>query len=148
MTTSSRRRRKVRITSREQAHESLSSFSDRLGETGQTVHIPIGLRTYVSPGRARGGSRRGKAGPSEWSLIFDTETTTDAAQRMRFGAYQVRYNDDLIEKGLFFDPDVLVHSEQRILIAYARGMDFTVRTLTEFIEKVFFDIGYAFEQAS
>jgi hypothetical protein len=45
--------------------------------------------------------RQGEPAPaSEWTLIFDTETTVDAAQRLRIGAYQFRNRDGLDEGGL------------------------------------------------
>jgi hypothetical protein len=39
----------------------------------------------------------------EWLLVFDTETTTDEAQRLRFGTYQLWEKGKLQERGLFHD---------------------------------------------
>jgi hypothetical protein len=39
----------------------------------------------------------------EWLLVLDTETTTDEAQRLRFGTYQLWEKGRLQEKGLFYD---------------------------------------------
>jgi hypothetical protein len=86
--------------------------------------------------------RRRDAGPSEWAVIVDTETTTDQAQRLRFGSYQVRRSDDLYERGLFFDPDVLGSAEQQTLRRYASAHQLTVRTRAEFVDQIFFGIGY------
>ena len=33
--------------------------------------------------------------PSEWILVFDTETTIDESQKLRFGTYQVRKGKSL-----------------------------------------------------
>jgi hypothetical protein len=61
-------------------------------------------------------------------LIFDVETTTDAAQRFKAGFYQLR-NRDLIdprggdgldEEGLVIDEEVLTPREIRIVKAYAK----------------------------
>lgn len=50
-------------------------------------------------------------GPSDWSLTFDTETLTDASQRLRIGTYQVRRGEGLVQAGVFLDPEVLTPSE-------------------------------------
>ena len=42
--------------------------------------LEIALRAYVPTGRKPNRWRAHDPGPSEWTLIFDTETTTDAAQ--------------------------------------------------------------------
>ena len=72
----------------------------------------ISLRAYAEsaprfiPPGGGDGSKKSKAAPqpSPWSLSFDTETTTDAGQALRFGGYQVRYEGDLREAGLFYEP--------------------------------------------
>ena len=86
---------------------------DRLPDALHRDHLSIALRAFVSKApepevtqkKARR-SRKGRrsAGPSKYTLVFDTETTTDASQRLRFGCYQFRKGDFLDEEGLFFDP--------------------------------------------
>src|SRR5579872_2517382 len=44
--------------------------------------------------------------PSAFSLTFDTETTNDAAQQLRFGTYQLRNRDVLLEEGFFYHPSL------------------------------------------
>ena len=72
--------------------------------------LPIAVRAFAPPpqkpsDRKVAHKRSGKpAPPSEWTLVFDTETTVDAAQRLRIGAYQFRKGDELDEAGLFYDP--------------------------------------------
>jgi hypothetical protein len=39
----------------------------------------------------------------EWLLVFDTETTPDEAQRLRFGVYQLLQKGRLRQHGLFYD---------------------------------------------
>jgi len=39
------------------------------------------------------GKFKGNDTPSPWTLVFDTETTIDAAQQLRVGFYQVRKDD-------------------------------------------------------
>jgi hypothetical protein len=107
--------------------------------------FPVALRAFVSAGppTKRGNSTRKRdASPSVWSLVFDTETTIDPSQRLRFGCYQVRKYDILSDRGLFYDPDVLLPDEQAVLHRYAHEHDLNVRTKAEFIEIIFFNIGY------
>src|SRR5439155_11358310 len=80
--------------------------------------------------------------PSEWALVFDTETTTDACQALRFGAYQIRKGDELIEAGIFYDPEGTTEAEQLMLRDYAAKHELKLMTVTEFIENVFHGVGY------
>ena len=82
--------------------------------------------------------------PSEWVLIYDTETTTDASQKLRLGTYQIRKNEDLLEKGIFYDPDILSKAEQKTLQDYVACSDLKIMTAAEFIEEIFFDVGYKY----
>jgi hypothetical protein len=76
----------------------------------QTDRLPIALRAYVPPTPAKSSAQPRETRshkptqPSEWTLVFDTETTVDAAQRLRVGAYQFRKADELDEAGFFYDP--------------------------------------------
>ena len=85
--------------------------------------LPIAVRAYVLPPPQPEGppkKRQGKSTqPSEWTLVFDTETTIDAAQRLRVGAYQFRKGDELDEAGLFYDPAALSAEEQEVLQQFA-----------------------------
>jgi hypothetical protein len=86
----------------------------------------ISLRSYIerAPRKKRAQARAGKDGggaqhempprepPSDWVLVFDCETRTTPDQRLRFGAYQLRYKGKLWERGAFFEPDVLSPKEQ------------------------------------
>src|SRR5260370_42124296 len=104
-----------------------------------TDSIPIALRTYGRPeGRKDGSPGLGDPprGPSKWILIFDTETTNDAAQRVKIGAYQLRYGDQLKDRGVFFDSDALTKRELATLRRYAKEHGVKLLTLAEFIEKV------------
>ncbi len=87
-------------------------------------------------------SARRPLGPSEYALIFDTETTTDAAQNLRFGTYQERRDGDLIESGIFFEPDSLTAAEQALLRAYASSRGMKALTRAQFVEDVFYGFGY------
>ena len=102
--------------------------------------LPIATRGYV----CREGENliysppKGKAPlPSNWSLIFDTETTTDASQALRFGTYQVRDGIELSEKGLFYDADILKAGEILLLQKYAKKHDLKLLPVEQFIEDIF-----------
>lgn len=107
--------------------------------------LPISIRTYVEPEPGRktaNGPPRKRLEPSEYALVFDTETSTDAAQTIRFGAYQERKDGDLIEAGVFYHPEALTTDEQALMRAYALNRDLKVLTLDEFIEEVLYGFGY------
>ena len=87
---------------------------------------------------------RPQAPPSQWTLIFDTETTTTPSQNLRFGAYQVWEGTRLEQSGVFYDPTILHSGEQRTLCSYASKHGLTVLTLSEFVEDIFFGVGYDF----
>jgi len=82
--------------------------------------------------------------PSIWTLVFDTETTTDAAQALRFGAYQIRKNESLIQSGIFYDLLTLKESEKALLKKYADENELTLLAVEEFIENVFYGVGYKY----
>jgi hypothetical protein len=110
--------------------------------------LPIAVRAFAPPPgkpsdkkgpRKRGG---GFASPSEWTLIFDTETTVDAAQRLRIGAYQLRKGDDLDEAGVFYDPAAIEGGELDVLKRFARDNKLQLRTVSEFVDHVLYDRAY------
>jgi hypothetical protein len=84
---------------------------DRHPKSYQTVsepdRLPIAVRAFAPlPQKTEDDTsppkRSGKSAlPSDWTLVFDTETTVDAAQRLRVGAYQFRKGDVLDEAGFF-----------------------------------------------
>ena len=85
---------------------------------------------------------RRQRGSSEFVLISDTETTTDERQSLRFGAYQVRKTDELMECGLFYEPTALTIEERSVLAAFASRHDLKLLTREEYIDSVFYQVGY------
>ena len=81
-------------------------------------------------------------GPSEWTLIFDTETTIDAAQQLRFGCYQLRRGSDLDEAGIFYDPTSLSNAEQALIAEYAAARRCKLMTTETFVGDIFYGVGY------
>ena len=100
------------------------------------------LRAYGEPLPKRGSSRRQELKPSGWELIFDTETTVDAAQVLRFGVYQLRKDGMLKERGIFYHPHQQYEDDFEILRAYAdkHGLDFL--SLEDFVRDRFLNIGF------
>lgn len=89
------------------------------------------------------GEDEGPSQPSPWTLTFDCETGTDAAQTLRFGAYQLRKNGKLARNGggLFYADDI-AEADLRTLrvVAEARGLRLlTVRQFADWIlfEKIY-----------
>jgi hypothetical protein len=91
----------------------------------------ISLRAYVTraPRKPKKGEKRDKdkarwrdprdyyphIPPSDWVLVFDCETGITPDQRLRIGAYQLRYKSQLWERGAFYEPEVLSVAEQALL---------------------------------
>lgn len=110
--------------------------------------LAIMLRCFTRPFKAdaqdateqkkpRGRTRK-RADPSDLVFIFDSETTTDPAQRLRVLFYQIRERGDLIEEAAAYDPDALSTREVKTLRAYCayHGLPDPM-PLDEFREDVF-----------
>lgn len=109
--------------------------------------LPIAVRAFAPPPKAEEKptrkKRTGKPAPaSEYTLVFDTETTVDASQRLRIGAYQFRKGDVLDEAGLFHDPAALGAAELEVLKRFASGNGMKLRTVSEFVGEVLFARAY------
>lgn len=110
-------------------------------EPARPLGLPIHLRAYaIAPDQKP--ARATSIGPSEWTLVFDTETTTDHAQALRFGTYQWHRNEQLIEAGLFYRPEGLTPDECELLAVYAQREGLKLHTQTSFIEEVLFRRAY------
>jgi hypothetical protein len=131
--------------------------------------LVIALRAYVTraPKKPKAGAKVAKSKipggravdwrkyaprvrPSDCVLVFDCETRTTPEQRLRFGAYQLRYKDQVWERGAFYEPDVLTADELAILEqviadeqADSDGERIRLLTRTAFIGEVFYGSGYA-----
>jgi hypothetical protein len=88
--------------------------------------------------------------PRDWALVFDCETRTSPDQRLRFGAYQLRYKGEIWERGAFYEPDVLGEDEIAILRqaidderSNSDGERICLRTRAEFVDEVFYQSGHA-----
>ena len=79
-------------------------------------------------------------GPSEWMLVFDTETTTDHVQRLRFGGWQAHRAGLLQRHGLFYDPETVTDDELDALKQVAGDQGLELHPVGEWIEEVFFPL--------
>lgn len=114
-----------------------------------TDHLPIALRAFATPQfreivDPKPKRKASKVRASEWALVFDTETTTDAGQSLRFGTYQVRKAGELREAGIFYDPDGVANAELDALRKYANAHNLQLLSRDEFADQVFYRIGYSF----
>ena len=82
--------------------------------------------------------------------MFDCETRTTPDQRLRFGAYQLRYKGQVSERGAFYEPDVLSAEELQVLRGVMADEEASsdvervrLLTRTEFVDEVFYGSGYA-----
>lgn len=110
-------------------------------------NMEIAVRSFVQKAEQETVKRTGKfkksnSMPSGWVLAFDTETTTCPAQKLRFGTYLVTYGKQHKRSGVFYSPDTLTRGEQQTLRIYAEKNSLEVLTVTEFIEEIFYGIGY------
>lgn len=111
-------------------------------------HLPILLRAFAEPATSgQKQPRRRKANgnhlhASEWSLVFDCETTTDPGQALRFGFCRVYRNEELRKHICFYRPDGVSKSELALIKKCATTHEFEVMPTAEFIDKVFYKYGY------
>jgi hypothetical protein len=115
-----------------------------------TDELPIELRAYAAPQfieisgcpKTKRTRKASKVPASPWAVLFDTETTTDAGQALRFGTYQVRKCGELHEAGIFFDPEGVTPDELATLRTCADEHDLELLTRDQFADQVFYRIGY------
>lgn len=70
-------------------------------------------------------------------LVFDTETTTDAAQRLLFGFFRLYDRDGLILEGIIA-ADVLAHDAMAAIAEYAAKCRLPIYSRERFVEEVFY----------
>jgi hypothetical protein len=99
------------------------------------------LRAYAEAEPAEKRERKLQK-PSEWVLVFDTETTDDETQRIRFGTFQLREGERLEIEGIFVDPDATTEAERDVLKAEAARLNCRLFSLREFVDRVFFPAAY------
>ena len=112
-------------------------FSDAVPEAERR---PILLRAYSEPSIEEEKSPRIEKSP-EWVLIFDTETSTDESQRLRFGTFQLLENGRLEKKGIFYGDD-LPNDELKVLRTEAPRHKCELFSVYEFTHQIFLKAAY------
>jgi len=115
-------------------------------------HLPIALRAFTGPqffelkdeAAQPSKAKKPPLSASSWTLTFDTETQADAGQGLRFGAYQLRNAGQIVEAGLFYDPDGVTPAELELLTVYADHHRLALRTREGFVDEIFFARAYQF----
>lgn len=114
-----------------------------------TDHLPVAIRAYatptirmIDPPPTKPKRKPSRKPASPWVVIFDTETTSDAAQSLRFGTFQVRHKGEKHRAGIFYAPDGVDADELRILADYATTHGLDLLTRDEFADDIFYGVGY------
>jgi len=76
-------------------------------------------------------------GPSERVFVFDTETTVDQSQSLRFGTWQAYHRDLFMLQGVFYDPDGLDDAELDLLKGEAASRGWECHTHANWVSEVF-----------
>jgi len=79
--------------------------------------------------------------PSPWTLVFDTETTTDPSQAVRIGFYQVRKSGNLNRVGVFYDRETVTGSDLEAVQSYGARHGLEVIELADF-RRLFIRVGF------
>ena len=106
--------------------------------------LEVAVRGWTTRPSQRSGSEKWfrfpyePVGPSKWVLVFDTETTVDHVQQLRFGAWQLYRKAELKRQGLFYSPEGVASREADLLKQIAGDQGWEVHKIDEWIEEVFF----------
>jgi len=71
-------------------------------------------------------------------LIFDTETTDDSFQNLKFGSFIIIDNEKEILKAIFYSPENIPHNEENILKQYCLQNNIPLLITKEFIENILY----------
>ena len=106
-------------------------------------YLDLCIRAYVESAepyrRDRVEGRHAPPFASEWSLVFDTETMSDAGQQLRFGTFQVRKGDTIWRSGLFHETE---GADLATLSAYSVKHGTELLTRETFVKEIFYGVAY------
>lgn len=117
----------------------------------EPTSVPLAVRIYPISAKEPKTKRK----PMDWRrpnsmLVFDTETRTDATQRLTFGSYRYLEDGRCLEEGLFYADD-LPAKDRRVLEKYAgkyraetagqENRRLKLLTLSKFVD-LFYDLGF------
>ena len=111
----------------------------------EAENFPIYVRVLTRPKKERPKWKGRDERPNDnlW-LVFDTETTTDFRQDLRFGVARVYAFGNLTRTVTFFEPSTTTEEERDTISRYAKGRSFESMSREEFVKTVF--IPLALEQ--
>lgn len=111
--------------------------------------LPIAVRAYTPPTKTRKASRTHPWKRPTAVLVFDTETTIDATQRLLLGVWQVYHEGTLIDEGLFHGDDLGIEDLAKLRAYQRTHMADTNRreplrliSRREFLTEVFWPVAY------
>ncbi|MEQ9507036.1 MAG: hypothetical protein RLO80_12295 [Hyphomonas sp.] len=106
---------------------------------------PIYVRAYTEQPGKQPLARKPRAEvldePSPLTLIFDTETTTDAAQSLRFGVCQIRKGEKLA-RTVLFHADEIPQNDRDVLAKYASARKLELMSVDKFRTSIMLQAGY------
>ena len=117
-------------------------------QNNKRTHLPIAVRAYpLSKKKEKTPfNKRKRRKCPEAMFVFDTETRTDATQRLLFGSYRFLQNKKCLEEGIFYADDIC-KSERSLLTKYVsehsanvygdENSKLLLLTREEFLEKLY-----------
>jgi hypothetical protein len=126
-----------------------SAEKDAVSAETPSVSMKTAIRAWVEPWKPRR-KKHGKPKPVPWRpqpygdrvLVFDTETTVDAAQRLLYGFFRLYERDRLILEGIIV-ADVLDHDAMIAIAEYRAKCRLPIYSRERFVEEVFYPEVYA-----
>jgi hypothetical protein len=115
-----------------------------LGRDPLTIHV----RTFVPPSSGDNLSRKFSfgfpMGASKYTLVIDTETTVDAAQKLRIAAWQWHEDDESAPKpsGFVYNPKLVTGEDLDCLQRYANAHKLSLLTQEKFIDSILYRKAY------
>lgn len=76
-------------------------------------------------------------GPFDRIIVFDTETTTDRLQNLKFGSFKIYEHNTLRYQGVFYHPEHVSKKELLVLADYCKEKNIKLMTVEEFVDNVF-----------
>ncbi|MBV8846293.1 MAG: hypothetical protein JO307_26095 [Bryobacterales bacterium] len=113
------------------------------GQERAFTTVSTAIRAWVQPKKRRKGASKPKAiawRPLPYGqrvLVFDLETTTDAAQRLLFGFFRLYDADRLMSEGIIA-ADVLDYEHMTALIEYSAKCRVPIFSRERFAEEIFY----------
>lgn len=104
----------------------------------------MAVRAYTRPKRKHKQKDRDKHSPNfDTVFVFDTETTDDQSQDLKFGSFVIKSGDITNLIGIFYDPSKVSYKEFKDLRNYCKNNGIVkLYTTNEFIDSVFYPYIY------